>query len=416
MTAYDLRLFNRDAVKARWVFVATGLLINVCLGSIYAFSIFRKPLENLWDITSSQSGYPFMIFLAVFAIAMPLAGNLIARWGPRITTTLGGFLAGTGWIAASFSTDIITLTLLYGVIGGAGVGLAYGCPIAVVAKWFPRNSGLAIGLTVMGFGVSALLIAPLMKAMILQPDIGIMHTFLYLGIAFMGVITLLAQLLRFPPNEWGTDEFSIPVAVLVPSAVNFDRQAMLKTSSFYALWATYTIGCLAGLMAIGIASPVGTELAQLDATTAAFAVSLFAVFNGLGRPLFGALTDKLGPKYTAIVSFGLILSASLLLFYFGQGNAILYLAAFCALWMCLGGWLALAPTATGIFFGKQYYAQNYGMMFTAYGAGAILGTLLSGSIKDITGSYLHAFPIVAGLAILGMLIAAIGLNTPGKQI
>lgn len=116
------------------------------------------------------------------------------------------------------------------------------------------------------------------------------------------------------------------------------------------------------------------------------------------------------------MSFGLILSASLLLFYFGQGNAILYLAAFCALWMCLGGWLALAPTATGIFFGKQYYAQNYGMMFTAYGAGAILGTLLSGSIKDITGSYLHAFPIVAGLAILGMLIAAIGLNTPGKQI
>jgi OFA family oxalate/formate antiporter-like MFS transporter len=415
MTRHDLKLFGMEAAKGRWVFVAIGLLINVCLGSIYAFSVFRKPLEALWGISSSQSGYPFMVFLAVFAVAMPLAGNLIERWGPRMIATLGGLLAGTGWIAASFSTDIAILTLLYGVIGGAGVGIVYGCPIAVVVKWFPHYSGLAIGLTVMGFGVSALLIAPLMKAMILQPEIGIMHTFLYLGIAFTIVIALLAQLLRFPPNAWNPAETGTLIAAPVSPALNLTRQAMLKTTRFYALWATYTIGCLAGLMAIGIASPFGTEVAQLDAPTAALAVSLFAVFNGLGRPLFGALTDKLGPKHTAMVSFTLILSASLLLFFFGQGNTILYLLAFCVLWMCLGGWLALAPTATGIFFGKLHYAQNYGLMFTAYGAGAILGTLLSGSIKDITGSYLHAFAVVAGLAVLGMLIAAVGLNAPDKR-
>lgn len=415
MTRHDLKLFGMEAAKGRWVFVAIGLLINVCLGSIYAFSVFRKPLEALWEISSSQSGYPFMVFLAVFAVAMPLAGNLIERWGPRLTATLGGLLAGTGWIAASFSADIATLTLLYGVIGGAGVGIVYGCPIAVVVKWFPRHSGLAIGLTVMGFGVSALLIAPLMKAMILLPEIGIMHTFLYLGMAFTIVIALLAQLLRFPPDAWNPTASATLIAAPVTPALNLNRQAMLKTPRFYALWATYTIGCLAGLMAIGIASPVGTEVAQLDAPTAALAVSLFAIFNGLGRPLFGALTDKLGPKHTAIVSFTLILSASLLLFFFGQGNAMLYLLAFCVLWMCLGGWLALAPTATGIFFGKLHYAQNYGVMFTAYGAGAILGTLLSGSIKDITGSYLHAFAIVAGLAVLGMLIAAMGLNAPDKR-
>lgn len=411
MTQNNLKLFGLEAAKGRWVFVAIGLLINVCLGSIYAFSVFRKPLENLWGITSSQSGYPFMVFLAVFAIAMPLAGNLIARWGPRNTTMLGGLLAGTGWIAASFSADIAALTLLYGVIGGAGVGIAYGCPIAVVAKWFPRQSGLAIGLTVMGFGVSALLIAPVMKAMILQPDIGILHTFLYLGIAFMAVIMLLSQLLRFPPADWSPAESntSVAAAAALP-ALNLNRQAMLKTTSFYALWATYTIGCLAGLMAIGIASPVGTEVAELDATTAALAVSLFATFNGLGRPLFGAITDKLGPKHTAMISFAMILGVSLLVTFLGQGNAMLYLFAFCVLWMCLGGWLAIAPTTTGIFFGKLHYAQNYGLVFTAYGAGAILGTLLSGNIKDITGSYLGAFPIVAGLAILGMIIAAIGLN------
>ena len=416
MTKQNLKLFGMEAEKGRWILVVTGLLINVCLGSIYAFSIFRKPLEALWGLTSSQSGYPFMVFLAVFAIAMPLAGNLVARWGPRKTTMLGGLLVGVGWIIASFSPNITFLTILYGVIGGAGVGIVYGCPIVVVAKWFPQKSGLAIGLTVMGFGVSALVIAPLMKAMIDNPDIGTLNTFLYLGIAFLVVITLLAQLLSFPPAEWA------PAGVKTASAttattptINLSRQEMLRTHSFYALWATYTIGCLTGLMAIGIASPVGTEVAKLDATTAALAVSLFAVFNGLGRPLFGAITDKLGPKHTAMISFAMILGVSLLISFLGQGNALLYLFAFCVLWMCLGGWLTIAPTTTGIFFGKKHYAQNYGLVFTAYGAGAILGTLLSGNIKDITGSYLGAFPIVAGLAILGMIIAAIGLNPVKNQ-
>jgi|CXWL01.1.fsa_nt_gi MFS family permease len=411
MAVQNLKLFGMEAEQGRWILVATGLLINVCLGSIYAFSIFRKPLEALWGISSSQSGYPFMVFLAVFAIAMPFAGNLVARWGPKKTATLGGLLVGTGWIAASFSPDITVLTILYGVIAGAGVGIVYGCPIAVVAKWFPQKSGLAIGLTVMGFGVSALVIAPLMKAMIDHADIGILHTFLYSGIAFLVVIMLLAQLLSFPPTGWAPPGVKTASAVtdLMPS-LNLSRREMLKTRSFYALWATYTIGCLAGLMAIGIASPVGTEVAKLDGATAALAVSLFAVFNGLGRPLFGAITDKLGPKHTIIISFAMILGVSLLVSFFGQGHAMLYLFAFCVLWLCLGGWLAIAPTTTGILFGKLHYAQNYGLVFTAYGAGAILGTLLSGNIKDITGSYLGAFPIVAGLAILGMIIAAIGLN------
>lgn len=404
-----LIILGMAAEKGRWLLVLVGLLINVCLGSIYAFSIFRKPLEGLWDITSSQSGYPFMVFLTVFAIVMPLAGNLIAQWGPKKTTMLGGMLVAMGWITASFSPDIFILTLLYGVIGGAGVGIVYGCPIAVIAKWFPQKSGLAIGLTVMGFGISALITAPLMKTLIGNPDIGIMNTFLYSGIAFGVIITLLAQLLSFPPAEWMPAGSETTTTAAWP-ALNLTRQEMLKTPSFYALWATYTIGCLAGLMAIGIASPVGTEVARLDATTAALAVSLFAVFNGLGRPIFGAITDKLGPKHTAMLSFTLIVTASLLMFFFGQENAMLYVIAFCLLWMCLGGWLALAPTSTGIFFGKQYYAQNYGVVYTAYGAGAILGTLISGNIKDITGSYLGAFPIVAGLAILGMIIAALGLN------
>lgn len=416
MTEKALKLFGMDAEKGRWILVATGLLINVCLGSIYAFSIFRKPLESLWGITSSQSGYPFMVFLTVFALTMPIAGNLMAKWGPRQTAVLGGLLVGGGWMAASLSANITTLTLLYGVIGGAGAGIVYGCPIAVVAKWFPQKSGLPIGLTVMGFGVSALAVAPLLKAMIDNPGIGILHTFLYSGMVFLALITLLAQFLSFPPANWqpaGTD--TEMVTDMATPASSLSRQEMLKTRHFYALWTTYTIGCLAGLMAIGIASPVGTEVAKLDADMATLAVSLFAIFNGLGRPLFGAITDRLGPRHTAMTSFAMILSVSLLVSLFGQGNAVLYFFTFCVLWMCLGGWLAIAPTSTGIFFGKKHYAQNYGLIFTAYGAGAILGTLISGNIKDITGSYLDVFPIVSVLAMIGMIVAAIGLK-PGKTV
>ncbi len=416
MTEKALKLFGMDAEKGRWILVATGLLINVCLGSIYAFSIFRKPLESLWGITSSQSGYPFMVFLTVFALTMPIAGNLMAKWGPRQTAVLGGLLVGGGWMAASLSADITTLTLLYGVIGGAGAGIVYGCPIAVVAKWFPQKSGLPIGLTVMGFGVSALAVAPLLKAMIDNPGIGILHTFLYSGMVFLALITLLAQFLSFPPANWQpTGTNTEMVTVIATPASSLSRQEMLKTRHFYALWTTYTIGCLAGLMAIGIASPVGTEVAKLDADMATLAVSLFAIFNGLGRPLFGAITDRLGPRHTAMTSFAMILSVSLLVSLFGQGNAVLYFFTFCVLWMCLGGWLAIAPTSTGIFFGKKHYAQNYGLIFTAYGAGAILGTLISGNIKDITGSYLDVFPIVSVLAMIGMIVAAIGLK-PGKTV
>lgn len=412
MIDHNLKLFGMAATQGRWLFVLIGLSINICLGSIYAYSVFRKPLETLWDIPSSQSGYPFMVFLAVFAIAMPLAGNLMTHWGPRKTAMLGGCLVGIGWMAASFSSNITTLTLLYGVIGGAGVGIVYGCPIAVVAKWFPQKSGLAIGFTVMGFGISALITAPLMKAMIIHPEIGTLNTFFYLGIGFLFIVSLLAQCLRFPPDEWpSVNVITYSSTTIANPTIELSRHDMIRTRHFYALWATYTIGCLAGLMAIGIASPVGIEVAKLEPTTAAFAISLFAIFNGLGRPLFGTIADKLGPKQTAMLSFAMIGGASLLLSALEEGDATLYLFAFCVLWLCLGGWLALAPTSTGIFFGKKHYAQNYGVVYTAYGVGAILGTLISGNIKDITGSYLGAFPIVAGLAVLGLLIAAVGLNS-----
>ncbi|RZN36809.1 MAG: MFS transporter [Methanophagales archaeon ANME-1-THS] len=391
----------------RWMLVAVGLLINLCLGAIYAFSVFRVPLETTFTISATQSGLPFLVFLAAFALAMPLGGTIIQKWGPMKTTMLGGILVGAGWILASFAPTIEMLAILYGLIGGSGVGIAYGCPISVSAKWFPDRAGLAIGLTVGGFGLSALITAPLIKALI--SSVGVMSTFLYLGIAFLILIIMLALPLRFPPEGWKPSGWT-PTPKQVASAVELKRNEMIRTPTFYALWLTYTIGCLAGLMAIGIAAPFGTQVAKLSAGMAALAVSVFAIFNFAGRPLYGWLTDKLTPRYAAMITFILIVTASGALYYGGEGNLLLYFVGFCILWLNLGGWLAIAPTATKIFFGTKTYGENYGLVFTAYGAGAILGTMSSGILKDMTGTYLSVFPVVMALALMGLVIAGIALR------
>jgi MFS family permease len=414
------RVFGLKPEAGRWIFVLVGLLMNVCLGAVYAFSVFRKPLEAAvaeggWGITVTQSGLPFMVFLAMFALFMALAGGLVTSWGPRKTGLLGATLVGAGWILAGFAPDILWLTVFYGVIGGAGVGILYGCPIAVAAKWFPDKKGLAVGLTLAGFGLSALLMAPLMTKTIAMEAVGIAKTFTYFGIAFLVALLGLSFGLRNPSPDWKPAGWKGPRAKGAV-ATELDRGQMLRTPAFYALWGSYIIGCLAGLMAIGIAASVGRDVAGLDAGLAAVAVSVFAVFNGVGRPLYGWLTDKITPKGTALLSFVLILGASALLYFAGKGNAAVYFVAFSLLWLNLGGWLAIAPTATATFFGAKHYAKNYGIVFTAYGIGAIVGSLLSGMIHDATNSYLPVFLPVMGLAAVGLVVALFGLKPPAAPV
>ncbi len=391
------------------IIVLIGFLINVCLGAVYSFSIFRKPLEDLWGISATQSGLPFMVFLMSFSLFMALSGGLIKKWGPRRTSLLGSIMVGAGWIGASFSPNIEVMTILYGVIGGAGVGVAYGCPIAVSAAWFPCRSGLAIGLTVMGFGLSGLIVAPVLTSLV--EALGPLQTFLYTGLAFLIVLTVLSLTLSLPSGS-GKAVGAAGGADL--ETQGFNRIQMVKTSSFYALWSAYMLGCLAGLMAIGISSPFGREVARIDEYTANLMVSVFSVFNGLGRPLFGWLTDRLNPRRGAILSFVLILASSAILYLFGEGNPFAYIVSFSILWLNLGGWLAMAPAMTKTLFGTKHYSENYGVVFTAYGVGAILGTFSSGLLRDVTGTYVSVFPIVMLLATMGILIVSLGLK-PVKQ-
>lgn len=407
----DTKVFGMPAESGRWLFVVLGFTINICLGSVYAYSVFRGPVQKLLDVSATAAGMPFMIFLAVFAFMVFVGGQLIGKLGPRNLGILGGILVGVGWMLASRSGNIGMLTITYGIIGGAGVGLAYGVPLAVVGRWFPDKRGLALGLTLAGFGGSPFVSANVASALIAAS--GPMQTFFIMGLAFLVIVLVLFIPFRYPVDGW------VPAgwkpAAGAAGTVDFNMGEMVRTKSFYGLFLCYTIGCLAGLMAIGISSPVAQEVIVIPAATAATLVGVFAIFNGVGRPIFGTLTDKLSPRGAAILSFIIILAASLGMLAAGEGNVTLYVICFVGFWLCLGGWLAIAPTATNTYFGVKNYAKNYGLIYLAYGVGAILGGIISGQAKDTFGSYKVAFYPTAGLAVLGIIIALLMMAPPKKQ-
>lgn len=394
------KVFGMAPEQGRWLYIPLGLIVLLCLGTVYSWSIFRKPLEKALSIGATESLLPFTVLLVVFAILMPITGFFIDKYGCRLVTAVGGIITGLGYILSSFASDISSLVFTYGVIAGAGVGIAYGVPLAVTARWFPDKKGLAVGLTVVGFGLSPLITAPIAKSLIETYQVP--QTFLILGIAFTLIILLISATLSFPPTGWKPAGWEPSQSVKI--ATN-DNVQMLQTSSFYGLWICYIIGTFVGLSAIGISSPVAQEIIKLDAGTAAATVSLFAVFNGLGRPLFGWIADKYKPRNAAIINYVLILIASILMSSAGEGNVASYLGGFCLFWLSLGGWLAIAPTATLTLFNPTDYAKNYGIVFTAYGMGAFFGTIVAGRIRDIFGSYTLAFYVTAILAIIGIICA-----------
>ncbi|AGB40833.1 sugar phosphate permease [Halobacteroides halobius DSM 5150] len=400
---------NNSKESKRWIYIPLGLIIFMCMGTVYSWSVFRKPLQEFFNVGATESGLPYMLFLVSYAIGMPIAGGYIDKYGPRIMTIIGGLFVSVGWLLSGFASSITVLSLTYGVIAGLGVGIAYGAPMAVAAKWFPDKEGLAVGLTLGGFGLSPFVTAPVANWLV--TNYGPFATFKIIGIVFAIIITVLAIPLKFPENNLESSDD----AESKRQNVNLSTKEMLKTSSFYGLWICYVIGTLIGLMAIGISSPVAEEIVNLDASTAAFLVSFFAIFNGVGRPIFGGLTDKLNPKKAALISYSLIILASILMLNAGPGDTILYSISFALFWLNLGGWLAIAPTATGSFFGPKNYSKNYGFLFTAYGVGAILGGLLSGKIRDVLGSYIYVFYPTIGFAIVGIIVAMFMLKKPTTE-
>ncbi len=400
-----VRVLGRPAEQGRWLLIPLGMMVLLCLGTVYSWSIFRTPLENELGITATESLLPFTFSLVFYAATMPIAGFYIPRIGTRVTTAIGGIVVGLGYILSSLANQVEVLTLTYGVIAGIGVGIVYGVPMVVASRWFPDKKGLAMGLTVLGFGLSPFITAPLANQLI--SSYAVRPTLRILGIAFIAIILALSLTMKLPPKGWHPQR---NIAASQPvSSLTYPKN-VFKSRSFYGLWVCYAIATLVGLSAIGISSPVGEEIIQINPTMAASSVSLFAVFNGVSRPLFGWLSDRFKPQRVALFSYVLILIACIIMINAQTGQVAGYLIAFSLFWFCLGGWLAMAPTITLHFFNPDQYAQNYGIIFTAYGVGALMGTLVTGRIRDLFGTYNYVFYPMAFLAIIGIIVCSLFLK------
>lgn len=396
-------------LENRWLVVVGALIIQVCLGAIYSWSVFVNPLKEVFSYTTTQTQMIFSLALATFALTMIFAGRLQDKKGPRTVATLGGIVLGVGYLLASFTGGSFPLlALAVGFIGGAGIGLSYVCPIAACVKWFPDKRGMVTGLAVAGFGAGAWIFAKIASSFI--NIYGLLTSFQYLGFIFMIAVVVGAQLLRNPPAGWKPAGWEPPEFTSKASSVeDFEWREMVELKQFWMLWIMFVFGAAAGLLVIGILKPYGIYNG-LSTAAAANAVGVLALFNGAGRIVWGTASDKIGRKNAMTLMF--LLQGIMMFVLIKMGSTELTLSI-AAAWVGFnfGGNLALFPSTTADFFGAKNVGINYGLVFTAYGVAGIAGPLLAGSIFDITGSYMWAF-IPSGVACLIAAGISLGLKPP----
>jgi len=408
----------------RWLVVVGAVLIQLCLGAIYAWSVFTPSLtKEPYNFTSTQTQWIFGIGLASFAIVMILAGRLQAKFPPRNVAILGGLVLGAGYAAASFvGTSFLGHLVCIGLIGGAGIGLAYVVPISVGVKWFPDKKGMLTGLAVAGFGFGALIWVKLAGdwGQLIKTQ-GLATTFLVYGIAFAVIVLIGSVWMVNPPAGYVPEGWTPPTpqqGSASSGAVNLSSGEMLATPQFYALWLMFAAGAMAGLMVIGCIAlfgidalkSAGLEEAEAKARAGTAMGVFFALANGLGRIGWGMMSDKLGRKASLFTMLGIQGIVMLLFYKMGSNVALLYLGA-ALIGFNFGGNFALFPAATADFFGNKTVGVNYGWVFTSYGVGGIVGPVLAGFFKDAAkGGDPSAWMTPFVIAGIGCLVAAgIGL-------
>ena len=376
----------------RWWVVFGAVLLQVCLGAIYSWSLFNQPLMDKFAWTSAEVFMTYSIAIFVFAFSTIFSGRLQDQIGPRKVATIGGVLYGTGLIISSFATTLPMLYLGYGVLSGAGVGFAYVCPLSTCVKWFPEKKGFITGIAVGAFGAGSLIFKSIIVRFI--DSVGVSSTFLYLGMIYMVLVVIGAQFLRVPQGS--TSQLKTAMKL---ERKNYKVKEMMKTKSFYLVWLSYMFACMPGLLVIGLAKDIGTELVMLDPLVAANAVALIALFNAGGRLLWGTVSDILGR--VRVVSIMFVLTAiPLIIMSIVQMNLVLFFICLAAIASSFGGFLAVYPTITSDFFGVKNLGANYGIVYQAYGIAALVGPIIKGSATGFSQTFL----IAAGFAIAGGLI------------
>ncbi|MEL7635580.1 OFA family MFS transporter [Sporomusa sp. GT1] len=398
----------------RWLILLSGVLINMCVGASYAWSVYQKPLIDMFKWSTNEVSLAFTLSFGLVPLAMIIAGKFQDQQGPKRVIFWGGVIYSSGIIGAGFTTSLSFLYMTYGVLCGLGIGTIYTCTVANTVKFFPDKRGLASGLVVAGFASGAVILAPLSSTLI--EAYGVLNTFKLLGCAYLLIISVCTLLVETAPPDYRPAGWN-PPAPSTAAIVGTDKnwREMLVDPTFYILWGMYTIGCVSGLMVIGHASPIAQEVIKLDSQTAAMAVSFLALANTAGRILWGWVSDKIG-RYNAVMIMFILAGA--MMFAMTKVSTLLpFMAVLMTVGLCYGGVMGVFPSITADMFGSKNLGVNYGIIFTAFGAAAVIGPRLASHFKELnSGDYNQAFLISAGLSIIGILLTCIAQYKKKKSV
>ncbi|APW61549.1 MFS transporter [Paludisphaera borealis] len=419
---------GRDLKARAWEVTFAGTAVNLCLGILYAWSVWKANLVGNaehppgsamsgvnagWTyLTDAQATWAYAACGMIFALMMIPGGRIQDRYGPRFGATLGGLFLASGCILAGLMKSYVGLLLGFGVLGGIGMGFGYAATTPAAVKWFgPHRRGLVVGLVVGGYGAAAIYIAPLAKSLI--ASYGLSGSFIGLGILFAVVVVAAARLLVFPPADYVPPASDVAASTKL-TAVDWSAPEMLRTWQFYGLVFLFIGSAQSGLLVIANAAPLLNTTAGSIAFFAANAwilASFGGLVNATGRVGTGFYSDRIGRSNAYLVN-GVISAICLFLMptIIALGSVpLLFLAVGVAYWQ-YGGALALMPAFTADFFGPKNMGFNYGFVFLGWGI-AFFVPQLAGYIKDATGSLDAAF-YLSGVLLVAAVLLSLVLRRP----
>jgi OFA family oxalate/formate antiporter-like MFS transporter len=378
----------RTTELPRWPALVGGGLLNVALGTYYAWSVFVPSLEREFHWTRTQTSLVATIDMVMLASSFLLAGALQSRIGPRAVATIGGLLYSSGLFLASYTQSLTTLYLTWGVMVGIGLGFGYLAPITVGSKWFPNHRGLVNGLAIGIFAAGSGIFGPIAGRLV--ESIGWRATWQLLAGLFFVFTMVGAYLMKDPPPDYAAP-VSGSTAVNKPKAhhIEVPTSEVLRTPTFYALWLAYALGTTAGTMVISQLVPFA-RAAGLTPQTAAFAISVGAAGSASGRFFSGWMSDHFGRLFTLRSVIVLSMLATPLL-YLERAHVLIFFVLLFIVYYCYGTQLSVYTALAGDFYGTKHLATNYGILLLAWGFAGVMGPLIGSRVFVGTGSYRYAF-------------------------
>ena len=394
-----------SASTNRWGIAAAGVVMQIALGAVYAWSVFRIPLTKAFGWTISQVTLTFTIAILMLGFAAFVGGLWMRKSGPRQVAIAAGILYGAGVFLASFSGGhLYWLYFSYGVIGGVGIGLGYIVPVATLVKWFPDKRGMITGIAVAGFGAGALITAPIASRLIVS--VGVLKTFAILGIAYFIGVTVPALFMKDPPANFKPAGWQPSAAQTKQrTARDYTLGESLKKWQWYALWAMLFLNTSAGISIISQAAPMAQEITHVTAAVAAGMVGIISIANGAGRFLWAWLSDAIGRR-AVFLSMFLVQAILFWMMPHVSGFGVFTTLAFIVL-LCYGGGFGTMPAFATDYFGPTNVGSIYGLMLTAWGFAGVLGPTLIARIRQSTGHYSQALHVIAVIVLISAILPLI---------